>query len=345
MNKIEPTGHHPTSEFIDPTSGDPLSEVLQSIRLRSAYFFLWNPKWPYDTGVPNGEKFSDQLLPGADQVISYHIVLEGPCWGCVEGEPPMLLESGDIMLLPHGDAYVIGSEPRPPNADDEAPALAFFEMLAAGKLPPVIEDGGDGPQQNRVICGFLGCDMKPFNPMLNTLPRILKVPALGSGSDPLSSMIDFALSESMQPQQGARCVLSRLSEVMFVEVIRRYLRSQQDAFPGWLGGLRDPVVGAALGCLHQEIGFPWTLENLALRVGSSRSTLADRFSNLVGIPPMQYLTQWRMQIAARKLADGAGKNFAIAQEVGYDSEASFSRAFKRVVGMSPSEWRENRLVK
>lgn len=321
-------------------TSDPLSEVLDIIRLRSAFFFVWEPLLPYSIGVPNGEKFKHLVLPGSDQVISYHIVIDGPCWGNVEGEPPIRLESGDILLLPHGDAYVIGDKPREPAKEDEAPSIVFFKALAAGELPPVIVNGGDGPEKNKLICGFFGCDMKPFNPLLSTLPRMLRIPLSQQSTDPLAGLISFVLKESGKTDQGSRCVMARLSEVMFIEVLRRYLTTEASEQSGWLGGLKDPLTGAALNCLHNRLAHPWTLEMLAQEIGTSRSTLAERFTKVIGIPPMQYLTQWRMQVAARRLADGAPKNYDVAQEIGYESEAAFIRAFTRVVGQTPSKWRD-----
>ncbi|MBB3192473.1 AraC family transcriptional regulator [Halomonas cerina] len=322
---------------------DLLSDVLEKVRLRGALFFLWQPFWPFAIGVPRDRAFGQVILPDAERILSYHIVTQGPCWGSVMGEPSIRLESGDIFLVPHGDAYVIASEPRQPSPADEAPALEFFRQMAAGELPPLVIEGGTGPEHNRLICGFLGCDVRPSNPLLSALPRLIHVPALAPGSqDPLSHLIDFALVESQEGRDGSRCVLLRLSELMFVEVIRRYLAAAPQLRSGWLGGLRDPLVGRALTLLHRRPAFPWTLARLAREAGASRSTLAERFTRLVGEPPMQYHTRWRIQIAAHRLATGGSKVYGVAQEVGYHSEAAFSRAFKRVVGMSPAQWRQHR---
>jgi AraC-like DNA-binding protein len=169
---------------------------------------------------------------------------------------------------------------------------------------------------------------------------MIKVPSPADGDDPLSHLIEFALSESKQTRGGERCLLMRLSEVMFVEVLRRYLRLESRPESGWLDALRHPVVGRALNLLHKDVAQPWTLQSLADAIGASRSTLAERFSEIVGKPPMQYLTHWRMQVAALLLEEKTTKLFAVANEVGYDSEAAFSRAFKRVVGVSPKSWRQ-----
>ena len=318
-----------------------MSDVLETVRLRGALFFLWEPGWPFGVGVADGEKLSSYVAPGTDSVISYHIVTQGPCWAGVHGEQPMRLETGDILVLPRGDAYKIADTPQFPTAEDAQASIAFFQAMAAGEIPPLVTDGGHGRERSKLICGFLGCNLRPYNPLLSTLPRMIRVPAPATGDDPLSHLIDFALSECRQARGGERCLLMRLSEVMFVEVLRRYLRVNADTGSNWLDGLRDPVVGRALTLLHQDISRPWTLDRLARRVGASRSVLAQRFTDIIGKPPMQYLAHWRMQVAALRLCDSSTKIFTVANEVGYESEAAFSRAFKRIVGMSPKVWRES----
>ena len=349
--------HDPESGSLDPASGmaagtcsndtstrmrsgDPISDVLDTIRLQGAVFFLWEPGWPYSVGVADGRTLSRHLLPGTDCIVSYHIVTKGPCWVAVNDEQPMVLETGDTLLLPRGDAYKIANTPQYPTAEDELASIEFFKAMSAGEIPPVVTEGGPGPENNKLICGFLGCSMGPYNPLLSTLPSMLRVPAPADGDDPLSALIAFALTESRQTRGGERCLLMRLSEVMFVEVLRRYLRSVPESGSSWLVGLRDPLVGRALVLLHQDITVNWTLQKLAKHIGASRSTLAERFSHVVGLPPMQYLTRWRMQVAANRLRETTVKVYAVANEVGYDSEGAFSRAFKRVVGATPREWRK-----
>lgn len=320
--------------------GDPISDVLDTIRLQGAVFFLWEPGWPYGVGVADGQTLSSHILPGADCIVSYHIVTKGPCWAAVSGKAPMRLETGDTLVLPHGDAYKIANTPQYPTPEDGPASIGFFKAMAAGEMSTVVTEGGPGPETSKLICGFLGCNTGPYNPLLSTLPSMVRVPAPADGDDPLSTLITFALTESRQARGGERCLLMRLSEVMFVEVLRRYLRSGSGSESGWLAALHDPLVGRALALLHQDISMTWTLQNLAQRIGASRSTLAEHFSRVVGLPPMQYLTRWRMQVAANRLRDTTAKVYAVANEVGYDSEEAFSRAFKRVVGSTPREWRE-----
>ena len=319
--------------------GDPISDVLESVRLRGALFFLWEPKLPYGVGVADGAALSRHIVPGTDSVVSFHIVTEGPCWATVLDTEPMRLETGDTLVLPRGDAYKIADTPSYPTAEDAAGSIEFFAAMAAGDIPPVVSDDGSGPG-NKLICGFLGCNLRPFNPLLASLPRMIRVPAPAGGSDPLTALIDFALSETRQARGGERCLLMRLSELMFIEVLRRYLRENEAIESGWLGGLRDPVAGPALARLHRDPAAGWTLQALADEIGASRSTLAERFSATVGIPPMQYLARWRMQVAANLLLDRSAKIYRVAREVGYDSEAAFSRAFKRIVGVPPARWRD-----
>jgi AraC-like DNA-binding protein len=206
-------------------------------------------------------------------------------------------------------------------------------------MPFVVTEGGGGAERLGILCGFLGCDVRPFNPVLGALPRLVHVRRSRDSADHLGPLIDLAIAEARDRRSGGQCMLVRLSELMFIEVIRRHLSSLPPEETGWLAGLRDPVAGRALALLHARPADGWTLETLAREVGLSRSVLADRFTHFVGQPPMRYLAQWRMQVAARRLADGGAKVAGVALEVGYDSEAAFSRAFKRIVGASPAAWR------
>jgi AraC-like DNA-binding protein len=208
-------------------------------------------------------------------------------------------------------------------------------------LPFALRTGGEGASDTHIICGFFSCDVRPFNPLLDSLPRFMRLrrDALQASQSLLDQFIRFAASETVNKRAGSQSVLNRLSELMFVEVIRLHMDQLANNSTGWLAGLRDPLVGRTLALLHARPAHAWTLDELASEAAASRSVLADRFTHVVGYPPIQYLTQWRMQIAARRLADPGSKVAAVAHEVGYESEAAFSRAFKKVVGRSPSQWR------
>jgi AraC-like DNA-binding protein len=211
-------------------------------------------------------------------------------------------------------------------------------------LPLVYELGGGGPERARIVCCFMGCDERPFNPLLSSLPRVIHIRAVAAppASGWQMTLMNLAVSESRSSREGGENVLARLSELMFVEAIRRYLETLDPVEKGWLAGLRDPVVGQALAVLHGEPSAEWTVESLARTVGVSRSVLAERFTEMAGQPPMQYLALWRMQLASRQLIDGA-QVAEVATAVGYESDAAFSRAFKKVVGQSPVTWRRSKV--
>jgi AraC-like DNA-binding protein len=224
------------------------------------------------------------------------------------------------------------------------PDLATYARALAGPAPVRVPLGGGGPDRAGIICGFLGCDARPFNPLLAALPRVLHARVVEGGGGALRTFIDAAVREAGARRPGGESVLARLSELMFVEVVRSHLEALPAGGTGWLAGLRDEYVGRALALLHQRPEHPWTLEELARGVALSRSSLAERFTQLVGQPPMQYLARWRMQVAAGLLSRGSASVAQVADEVGYASEAAFSRAFKKTVGVPPAAWRRRRVA-
>jgi AraC-like DNA-binding protein len=323
---------------------DVLSDVLRAVKLTGALFFPLHASSPWADGIPPATVFASAVLPGAQHVVSYHIVTQGACWATLRDSPPVRLEAGDIFVVPHGDSYVMSSAPDMRAEASADAVLSFFREMADGSAPSVVTEGGGGPDRADLVCGFLACDIRPFNPILETLPRLVHLRRPPAAHDHLRHLIEFALAESREPRSGAKCVVLRLSEVLFVEVVRLYLDGLGPGQTGWLAGLRDPIVGRALVLLHDRPADSWTLERLAREIGASRSALADRFTRFVGQPPMRYLTQWRVQLAARLLSDGSAKVAAIAREVGYDSEAAFSRGFKKIVGVAPANWRRRSIA-
>jgi len=309
---------------------DPLSEVLRTVKLTGALFFLVDATSPWGVEIPRARDFASIILPGAQHVVSYHIVLEGSGYASVPGTQPIRFAAGDIIVFPHGDPYAMLS--RPGQAPEITPdtSLGFFRDMAAGRLPFVIQEGGGGPEPAQFVCGFLGCDVLHM-----TRPT-------GDRNDLLDRLVDLTLAEAQVRNPGSESIRLGLSELIFIEVVRRYVATRRADETGWLAGLRDPAVGRALALLHECPADDWSLDELARHAGVSRSVLADRFAHLVGYPPMQYLTRWRMQLAARQLSDGPKKIAAIGREVGYESEAAFSRTFKRIAGVSPAAWRRNR---
>lgn len=318
-------------------AADPLSDVLKTVRLTGATFFDVVAKAPWVAEQPSPKTILPKLLPGAGHLISYHVVTEGRCFGSIIGGEPVAIDAGEVIVFTRGDAHVMASDPA---LRAEQPNPASLYDAGAAHQPFFANIGEEGPVSAKLVCGFLACDAWPFNPLFDNLPPIIKV-AAGPGSESrwLSQFIHVATHETADRRAGGESVLARLSELMFIEVIRRYLESLPDTQTGWLAGLRDPFVAKALSLLHAKPAHNWTIDELARDVGLSRSVLAERFNDMVGIPPIQYLAKWRMQIAAGLLSSGNNNIAQIAEETGYSSEAAFSRAFKRMVGVAPSAHR------
>jgi len=334
------------SDLVLPLGSDPLADVLNSIKLTGALFFLVDATSPWCVEVPEAEAFAEIILPRARHIISYHVVIEGRGFASVPGVAPVSFQAGDIIVFPHADPYLMLSAPGVPPELDSEETLQFFRAMAAGQLPFVVTEGGGEDPPAQFVCGFLGCDTLPFNPLIANLPRLLHVQRADRAQDTdhagdlLDRLVDLTLAEAQQRRAGGDCIRLRLSELLFVEILRHHLASLSEEETGWLAGLRDPAIGRALSLLHDRPAETWTLDGLAREAGVSRSILAERFTHLVGMPPMQYLTHWRMQLAARQLSDGVSKVSAVAAQVGYASEAAFSRAFKKIAGHSPAAWRQ-----
>jgi AraC-like DNA-binding protein len=317
---------------------DVLSDVLLAVRLTGAIFFDVEARSPFVTESPGADKIAHRVMAGAGHVISFHIVTEGSCWAeAVDAtEPPTLLRAGEIVAFPWGDANTIASAPGMRGKADE---LNYYRPTDR-QLPFSLKMNRDqDADMCRFVCGFLGCDARPFNPLLTALPRVIHAPVSAPGQGWLTSLVHVAVKESNDDGAGREAMLAKLAELMFVEVMRNHVNSLPEGERNWFAGLRDPHVGAALRLIHGKPSEPWTLDVLARQTGLSRSSFAERFMSYVQVPPMQYLGRWRLQIAARLLED---KNISIAQaaaEVGYQSEAAFNRAFKRYVGTAPGSWR------
>jgi AraC-like DNA-binding protein len=316
---------------------DALSDVLKTVRLTGAIFFDCSAQAPWVAEQPPREMILERILPGAGHLIAYHLVIAGRCYASIIGGDPMLVEAGELLVFPHGDPHVLSSSPGM-RADPLAPGS--FGTTQGGQMPLVINYGSDTAVEDKFICGYLACDARPFNPLIESLPKVIKIGWKDSDAGWLGEFARVAKMESTAKRRGGESVLAKISELMFIEVLRQYLDALPAERAGWLAGLRDPFVGHAISLMHEKPAQDWTVEELAKRAAVSRSVLAERFTNLVGIPPMQYLAKWRMQIAWGLLRGGS--NIAsVAAETGYGSEAAFSRAFKKVVGTSPSAWRRN----
>ena len=311
---------------------DPLSDLLRVVRLDGAYFYAVEAAEPWIVESAHAKDLRPQILPTSEHLIAYHILTGGHCYARLIGAEPVELLPGDVLVFPHGDANVMSS-----GRDLRAPGVT---TSFPDRYPDTVVLGNGGPPAATFVCGFLGCDRLPFNPLLASLPKLLVMRSMSS--DWLDGFARQVTRESQLGRPGADWVLTRLAELMFVELLRRYLEQLPPGQTGWFAGLRDEVVGRVLGLIHADPGRAWTLDELARAASSSRTSVARRFTQLVGQPPMQYLTQWRMQVAANLLSQSATKLSVIGREVGYDSEAAFSRAFKKATGVAPGAWREAR---
>jgi AraC-like DNA-binding protein len=318
-------------------SPDTLSDVLRTVRLTGAVFFDCAATEPWVVESPARETILPKILPGADHLIAYHVVTAGRCFANIVGEEPVLLEAGEVIVFTNCDAHVLASKPGlrlDPAARDSA------QPADTARLPFVVSYGNQGPDSAKFVCGYLACDGRPFNPLLAHLPPVIRaVDTKGSDTNWLSQFIRMATTESTQMRAGSESILAKLSELMFIEVVRRHLESLPPGQAGWLAGLRDRFVGKALSLMHGAPAHNWTIEELAKQVGLSRSVFAERFTGLVGVPPMHYLARWRVQAAWGPMNSGAANIATVAAQVGYGSEAAFSRAFKKMVGSPPAAWR------
>lgn len=346
-------GHDPSSDFLARESGafpspgamlavDPLSDVLRAVRLTAATFFVIDATHPYCVDIPHTDHYRAILQRTARHMMSFHVILEGQGTAVVPGGEPQRYRAGDIVVFPLGDGYRMGTAADTPPEFDYEETMGFFRHLAAGSLPFVVPEGGGAPPPTRIICGFLGCDAGPFNPLILSLPPQFVVRREGQDTL-LDNLIDLTMAEARRDRAGGASVRLGLAELMFIEAIRLQIAATSEV-DGWLAGLRDPVVGRALTCLHTDPARSWTLDSLVAEVATSRSTLAERFNRCIGYGPMQYLTKWRMQLAARRLVEGQDAVVQIAFEMGYNSEAAFSRAFKKIAGRPPAAWRSDQLA-
>ena len=314
---------------------DALSETLRVVRLVGAIFIQARFTAPWCYQSPSADSAAPILEPGAERVVIFHLITEGECYVEMEGQPPELLRAGDVVLFPQGDAHRMTSEP------GLKPARGARLDAVLARRPRHLVFGGGGPT-TRLVCGYLACDARLAQMLLRGLPPLVRVNVRGSNAGAwLEASVRYALGEARSPRPGGAGVLAKLAEVLFIEVLRLYMNEQRAGRTGWLAGVGDRIVGAALNALHKRPAHDWTLEDLARVAGTSRSVLAERFQNLVGSSPMQYLTQWRMMLAANLLCRSSVPLARIAEDVGYKTDTAFSRAFRREFGAPPAAWRRS----
>jgi len=315
---------------------DALSDVLRVSHLTGGVFLNAEFFAPWCMAAQVGPQHCAPALGPASHLIVFHYVVEGEFFLRVNGEggESLTLEAGEVALLPRNSLHLMGTDLTLP------PALGsdIIQPSRDGGLFS-IHHGGNGAR-TRMICGFLGCSSADGNPVISTLPSALKLKIEGGGaSEWMRSTFQYAADEVAAGRPGSATVLAKLSELLFVEAVRRYTESLPEGQTGWLAGLRDQYVARALALLHGDIIRRWTVDDLGREVGLSRSALADRFIRFIGVPPMHYLVNWRMQVATQQLRDTSASLAQVAETVGYDSEAAFSRAFKKAFGAAPATWR------
>ena len=317
---------------------DALSELLKVVRLRRSSFFYVDFTAPWCVATPGAAGLDVELLNArSEQLVIFHLLTHGQAKITLEGAAPYHLHAGDVIVCPHGDAHVMAS------VDGLAPRfdvdLQQLLRKPRGRITFGSPDGTGEPAQ--FICGYLSCDARMCRPIFAALPRVVMVSLRADpGMDWLETSIRHAAGQALSPRPGGEGVLTKLSEVLFIETVRRHMETLAPEQTGWLAGLRDPVVGSALAQMHQRPAEDWTVEALARETNVSRSVMAERFSHFVGQSPMSYLSKLRMAIAADLLREGTLSVTRVAEQVGYETDAAFNRAFRREFGLPPATWRK-----
>jgi AraC-like DNA-binding protein len=332
---------------------DVLSDVLRVVRLSGAVFFTadFSSPWALESPIPT--MLASAVMPAAECVVLFHILVEGACEVECPAHPVTVMETGDVIVFPRGDQHTMRSQ----GAGPATPLTSIFSPH--GHSEPTQLSYGGGGATSRFVCGYLNCDQR-FSPLVESLPTMLLVRSrddysaieavdasgrcttdVPSGSRSwLGTTLKFTVNETRAARPGNLAMLGRLTELMFVEILREYMQRVPANHGGWFVAMNDPHVGKALRLLHGNPVHDWTVDELAREVALSRSVLAERFTELVGEAPMRYLAGWRMQLAKQMMRDGARNIQEVAARVGYDSEAAFNRAFKRATGSPPAAWRK-----
>ncbi|KAF1719951.1 AraC family transcriptional regulator [Pseudoxanthomonas wuyuanensis] len=316
---------------------DALSEAMRAVRVTGALFFNGEFAAPWRFATPAQEQIRPTISPDSERLVLFHLVTEGCATARTAGHDEVSLQAGDMVVFPHGDAHEMWHG----RTSRLFPGTRLLPKLARGELAAE-KWGGDGPV-TRIICGYLGCERHAEGLFLSGLPAIFKTNVRSSAAGAwVESAIRHCVSEPELQQAGRLAVLAKLAEALFVETLCRYMDELPAGRTGWLAGARDAKVGQALALLHRDPARAWTLPELARASGTSRTVLADRFAQLMGEPPLAYLARWRLQLGARRLLTTNWKVLRVAQDVGYESEAAFNRAFRRTFGTPPGQYRRER---
>ena len=316
---------------------DAFSEILSGVKLSGAVFFSAEFSAPWGFSAPASKVIAEQVAPSAAHLVLYHLLIDGTAFVEMDGGQSVVLVPGDVVIFPHGDPHNMssGKATRPP-----FPNYGISSKIKARDLSP-LRAGGSG-SVSKFVCGYMTCDPHLSRPILNGLPSVFKVNVRAdSAGHWLETSILHLVEEAVSGRVGSEAMLAKLSEALFVDTLRRYVDGLPEQQNGWLAGARDPVVGRSLALLHGRVAHPWTIADLADEVGISRSALVERFSRYLAEPPMAYLTRWRLQLAAESLQKTSRGIADIATDIGYQSEAAFSRAFRREFGQPPGRYRSD----
>ena len=314
---------------------DVLSEVLKSVRLDGALFYNAEFSAPWCLRQPASHTMAPYLSPNSKHMIIFHLLTEGRGYAHVDGDGrPLPLNAGDIVIFPHGDPHVMG------NGSPVKPMDSAQELQRILSQDLKVSCHGGGGEITKFICGYMACEPQLSRIFLGGLPPILKVSIRDDASGQwLEDSLRYSVGNADTSRPGGEAVLAKLSEVLFIETLRRYIALLPQEQTGWLAGVRDSEVGKALALLHRKPAHPWTIAALANEVGSSRSVLAERFRRYLSETPIAYLTRWRLQLGAQMLRSTSNSVAQVAAEAGYESEPSFNRAFKREFGLPPARFR------
>ncbi|MBW8484578.1 AraC family transcriptional regulator [Actinomadura parmotrematis] len=321
----------------DAALDEALDAALHRLRLNGAIFFRaeFTEAWSYLS--PHPERLVEALHPGARSIILFHIVVDGPCWVSLEGGERLWAESGDVVVLPYADQHTMGG-----TADAEPVPITDLMDPRPWTALPMVRHGGGGAAAG-IVCGYLHSSDPLFDPGLAALPPVFVVrPPEGPAAQWIQASVQYAVAATTSAEAPTDATSVRLPELLLVEVLRLHLRSAPTIGSGWIAALADPVLAPALAALHADPARRWTVAALAETVAVSRSSLDERFRQVLGRSPIRYLTDWRLHLADDLLATTDRPVAVIARRVGYESEEAFGRAFKRRYGASPGAWRRTR---
>ena len=312
---------------------DALSEALRSMRITGALFFNAELSAPWGFASPHASTAQQLLAPGTEHLVLFHLVTEGRATARV-GRRQVELEAGDIVILPHGDAHELSNG----CVTELVDATALLPKILSGSF--AVERGGGGGETTQFICGYFGCERYAERLFLAGLPSVFKLNIRGDVSGSwIESSLRHLVTQLESERAGRFALVSKLCEALFIQTLCRYMDELPSEQTGWLAAARDAVVGKALACMHRDPAHAWTLAELARETCASRTVLVERFTGLLGQPPLAYLAHWRLQLAARLLETTDQSALQVALDVGYESEASFNRAFKRLFDLPPARYR------